>query len=164
EEVAGIYVTLGERAKAIEEYRRLIVEKPAEAGRFRYRIAAEYMKANDFDRARAEFGEILRSSPRSPLRPEIHYQLAAMYHLEGRLEDAMEAYDTVISEFPDHMLSIEARLGVASALEESGRLAEALERFVALEGDYPNKEVVRIRIASIEERLKKGPAPRKKKK
>lgn len=45
-------------------------------------------------------------------------------------------------------------------LEEAGRLKEALKLLKELEDEYPNREAVKIRISSTEERLKKGPRAR----
>jgi TolA-binding protein len=160
---ARVFTSLGDHWNAIEEYQWLMENGPADRrDRFQYNIAVEYLKMNDFGQARVELMELLSSMPSTPLAPECNYQLANIYYLEGYLEEAIEAYDEVISKFQGHWVSLEAKLGKATVLEEAGRLKEALRVLKELEDEYPNREAVKIRIASTEERLKKGPRTRKK--
>jgi TolA-binding protein len=155
---ARVFSSLGNHWNAIEEYRWLLDNGPGEKrDRFQYNMAMEYVKMNEFGQARIELEELLNAVPSTPLFPEVHYQLANIYYLEGNLEEAERAYDEVISKFQGHRISLEAKLRKAAALEEAGRLKEALALLKELEEEYPNREAVRIRIASTEERLKKRP-------
>jgi TolA-binding protein len=159
---ARVFSSREENWNAIEEYQWLLENGPRDRqDRFRYNIAMEYVKMNDFEQARIELEDLISAMPSTPLLPELHYQLANTYYLQGSLEEAIRAYDGVISEFKAHRVGLEARLGKAAALEEAGRLKEALALLKELEDEYPNREAVKIRIHSIEERLKKGPRTRK---
>jgi TolA-binding protein len=155
---ARIFSSLGNHLNAIEEYQWLLDNGPGEnRDRFQYNLAMEYLKMSEFGQARIELEELLNAVPSTPLLPEVHYQLANIYYLEGNLEEAEKAYDEIISKFQGQRVSLEARLGKAAALEEAGKLKEALALLKELEEEYPNREAVRIRITSTEERLKKGP-------
>jgi TolA-binding protein len=159
---ARIFSGIGDHLSAIEEYQWLLEKGPNEkSDDFRYNLAMEYIRINDFGQARVELEELLSTAPFTPLAPQSYYQLANTYYLEGSLEKAIAAYDVVVSKFPGHGVSLEARLSKAAALEEAGRLKEALSLLKELEDEYPNREVIKIRIASTEERLKKGPKARK---
>jgi tetratricopeptide (TPR) repeat protein len=135
---ARIFSGLGDHMGAIEEYQWLLENGPDDKGDgFRYDLAMEYIKINDFGQARFELEELLT-------------------------EQAIEAYDEVVSRFIGQPVSLEARFSKAVVLEEAGRLKEALKLLKELEDEYPNREAVKIRISSTEERLKKGPRARKK--
>ncbi len=158
---ARIFSGLGDHMGAIEEYQWLLENGPDDKNDgFRYDLAMEYIKINDFGQARIELEELLTKTPSTPLAPGSYYQLANTYYLEGSLEKAVEAYDEVVSRFKGHPVSLEARFSKAAVLEEAGRLKEALKLLKELEDEYPNREVVKIRISSTEERLKKGPRAR----
>ena len=53
-------------------------------------------------------------------------------------------------------LAVEARYGIANSFEETDRLQEALQRYHDLEASYPTPGVIKLRIKSVEKRLKSG--------
>lgn len=162
EDRAEIFSMAGEQRKAIEQYTGLLKEGIREReDNYRYKIAMEYIKMNAFGQARIEFEELLKSKPNTVFAPKVYFQIATTYYLEGRLGDAVGAYDEVITRYPNDQLSIEARLGKAAAFEEAGRHTDALALLSELEDDYSNSYVIKIRIKSTRERMKKGPKLRK---
>lgn len=156
EDMAEVYSSIDEPRKSIAQYAYLIENGPGEnRDRYRYRMALEYVKLNDFRQARIELEELLEDAPSTALAPDAHYNIALTYHLEGNLEEALEAYERVISSFPGHPLyKKEARLGKAAALEESGRINEAFLLLSELEREYPLSTAVRIKKESVHKRLK----------
>lgn len=163
-ERASIFSRLGDHLNSIEEYGWLMEKGPArEKDGFHFKIAMEYVKMNDFGQARVEMEELLSASPGTPLAPEVRLQIANSLYLEGFLTEAALSYGEVADEYMEKPQALEARLARAVVLEEMGSHREALVILKALEKDYPNKGVIRIRIASTEERLKDGPRSKKKK-
>lgn len=162
EDIAAIHSSMNEDRLAIAEYAWLIEHGPRlKHSEYRYEIAMKYVKRNDFDQARIEFEELLKSSPSKEFTSRAYFQVATTYYLEGRLDDAIKGYDVVIGNFIDDPLYVEAKFSKATALEELGRLKEALKLFKELKGEYPSPELLKIRIESTEERLKKGPGLKK---
>ena len=156
EDRAKIYSSMDDHVKAIGEYAWLVENGPYKTkDLYRYKIALEYIKADDFRQARIELAGLLKEMPQTPLSPDIHYHIAITHYLEGNLKEAIEAYENIISSFPGHPVYMEARLGKAQAIEESGRLGEAFKILLGLEKEYPNADVVRVRMKSLRERRKK---------
>ena len=163
EDIAAIHSSRNEDRLAIAEYAWLIENGPrVKRSGYRYEIAMKYVKRNDFNQARIEFEELLKTEPTASVTSKAYFQIATTYYLEGRLDDAIKGYDVVIDKFADDPLHVEAKFSKAIALEESGRLSEALKLFKELKGEYPDGDILKIRIEATEERLKKGPRLKKK--
>lgn len=157
-----VFSSRGEHLRAIEELQWVVKKAPAnERDGLKLRIALEYEKVNEFRAARAELAELMETTVDPALLARVSYHRAALYYLEGDCEKAIEAFDQVASRFPGDNVAMDARLGTAVCLEETGRLAEALSMLKALLGVYPNEQAVKIRMASIEERISKGPSKKK---
>ncbi len=162
---ARIFSGSGDHWNAIEEYHWLMDRVEGdERDAFYLKVAEEYIQMSDFTQARVELEEMLSAAPLTKLAAEAHLQIANTLYLEGSLTEAGRAYVLVAKEYKDHPAALEARLGSAVVLEELGMHKEALVLLKALEEVYPNKGVIKIRIASTEERLKDGPGSKKKKK
>lgn len=159
EDMAAIYSGTGEERKAIGEYARLMESGPsAKKDFYRYQIAMGYVTLNDFRQARIEFEEILKtiSISSSSFKPQAKLQIANTYYLEGNIDEALKAYDRVMSDYKGNSVYVEAKLAKASVLEETGMLKEALELLLELKEEYPNKDVLGIRIDSTLERMRHG--------
>jgi TolA-binding protein len=158
EAMGELYTQRGEYRKAVSEYEYLMEHGATqEHDRFQYMVAGEYIKMNDFTQARIEFQEILKNFPGSELLVEVNYGVAMTYYLEGSLTEAVIEFERVAFNFPDEPLALESRLLKASALTELGETAEALILLGRLKDEYSSSEVVKIRIESVEEIIKKGP-------
>ena len=163
EDLAVIHSSMDEDRLAIAEYAWLIENGPrAKRSGYHYEIAMKYVKRNDFDQARIEFEELLKLEPSKDFIPKAYFQIATTYYLEGRLDDAIKGYDVVIGNFTDNPLYVEAKFSKGTALQERGSLKEALKIFKELMGEYPNQELLKIRIEATEERIEKGPRLKKK--
>ena len=161
---ARIFSEGGDHFSAVEEYHWLMDRvEGGERDVFHMKVAEEYVQMSDFSQARVELEEMLAASPGTPLAPEAHLQIAHTLYLEGSLKEAASVYETVAAEYKDHPTALDARLAVAVVMEEMGSHEEALTLLKVLEKEYPNKGVIKIRIASTEERQKDGPGSKKKK-
>ncbi len=158
EDMARLYSVSGDHRRSINQYHWLI-ENGTEGQRveYRYRMALEYIKMNEFGQARVELKELLKDGTTEEMTPQILYQIANTYYLEGNFQEAIATYDRIIEEYPNHPVYIEARLGKASVLEKQGSLKEALGLLSELEREYPDSDTVKIRIESTRKRLKKAP-------
>lgn len=157
QDMAQAWSRKGEHRKAIEEYQRIIMERPGTRRTFQYRIALEYVMMNEFRQARIELVELLDVITNPNLAPLIRYEIANTYYIEGSMDEAIKRYDEIIERYPGHSVAVEARLGKAKALDEAGRLNEALDILNGLVGEYPDKEAIETRIRWIQKRLKSGP-------
>lgn len=163
-DVAKIYSRKGEYRKAVEEYQKLLEERPGEQEKVQYLIAMEYVKMNDFRQARIELTELLDKVSNPAVAPKILFQIANTYYIEGKMQKALSGYDEIISKYPETDAAIDARFGKAKALDEEGRLEEALSILRGLEGQYPNSEALNKSIELIEKRLKENQGQKKERK
>lgn len=155
EDLAAIYAANGDHALAIEQYQRLISDRPSDYAKIQYMIAMEYIMLNDFRQARVEFVELLNRASGERL-PEIQYQIANTYYIEGGLDDAMAEYKKVIERYPQTSFAVDARLGIAKSLSESGRLTEALALLKGLKGEYPNRPAIDVLMETVQSRMDEG--------
>lgn len=157
QDMAQAWSRKGEHRKAIEEYQRLIMERPGTRRTFQYRIALEYVMMNEFRQARVELVDLLDAITNPALAPLVRYEIANTYYIEGNMNEAIKRYDEIMDTYPGHPVAVESRLGKAKALDEAGRLDEALDILTGLLGEYPNKEAIETRIRWIHKRLRSGP-------
>ncbi|MBI5887790.1 MAG: tetratricopeptide repeat protein [Deltaproteobacteria bacterium] len=156
-ELAGIYSNFGDHRKALAEYQWLLKQSTSlDAPEYKFLIAMEYVKMNDFRQARIELDDIIKTTGSMDMIAEAKIEAANTYYLEGDVKTAMEGYDEIIEKFPDHKAAIDAKFNKARALEETGRLAEAQGVLKKLLPDYPYKPVIILKLQSIEQRLKEG--------
>ncbi len=157
QDMADIYIRMGNYRKAIGEYQWLINNTVGERrDSFQYQIAMIYLKLTDIKQARIEFEEILKKSPGSPLAPQVYYQIANTYYLEGDYKSAVNAYEKVVSLYPAGPYAQEAMLWKAICIEETGNLTEAMSLYRELEKSHPNPDVIKLRINGIEGRENKN--------
>ena len=161
-----IYSTLGKHWKAVEEYEWLLTRSGGtERDGYQYLIAMEYFKMNDFKQARIEFAEIEDNNNEDGLAPEILFRIATSYYLEKNLTGSLKAYKEVVRRFPDHPLAFQSNINIAQVYSDAGRLKEAKELLLKLKtnSDELQNELLDIRIALIEKRIK-SPTKRTKRK
>ena len=159
EDTAAIYSSMGEERKAIGEYAWLMENGPSgKKDLYRYQIAMGYITQNDFRQARIEFEEILKtiSISSSPLKPQARLHIANTHYLEGNMDEAVKAYDRIMADYKGSSVYAEAKLAKASVLEESGMLKEALVLLLELREEYPDKDVLGIKIDATLERMRHG--------
>ncbi len=173
EAMAIIYSEAGNHAKAIDEYQWVLEKRPDREEHYRYLIAMEYLRINDFRQTRLELRDLLDSlnvpdppqpgGPHYELMVKIYYQTANSYYLESRNTEAIKAYDELISKYPGHPLSLEARLNKAHILIEDEMFEPALEILDALAPEYPHTETIDSMIKLTRKRIREGPSPGRRK-
>ena len=156
EQEADIYKNrLRDYGRAAALYQKLVDLGREPGDRFVYELADCYFRLNNFEQARIEFENLLKSWPESSYVIEVRYRIGVAYSLEGKLREAEEIFSQVIKDIPDDMFATEARFALASVLEEQERLRESFKILVELEKDYPNPEALARKKAQVEERIKK---------
>jgi tetratricopeptide (TPR) repeat protein len=166
EEIGEIYFSKqAAYAKAIPFYQKLIDAHkfaPEAESKFKYRIARSYFLTNQIRRSIAELEQLCDVYPKSPYYDRAQFDLANAWYALG--DGDRSAYPKALKIFRDlaervlqknHVLYVEAVFGEASTEEELEQFDEASELLKKIENDYPAPNVIKIRMASIEERKKK---------
>lgn len=154
EERAKLEQRRGNFDAAIEDLSALLKLFPDSEDHLRYRvlIGGVYLTSGQYSQARAELSPLLLDETVSAdILEQALFTYAESFFLEGRSEDARKWYRVFIRNFPDSDLSDEVKLHLATCLEELGRLGAAREVTMSAHG-YPNKDVIDVRLNSIDER------------
>jgi len=164
-DLAGIYSASGNRTKAVEQY-QWIVDSRREPGKeedYRYIIALEYFKMNDFEQAQAELKELLSMAVKKNIIAEALLLRGDIFYITGHITEAIADFEDIISRFAGLPVAIRASFNRAKALEDSGQEAEALAVLAGLRETYPNKEALRRTIEGIKTRMREKKQKRRKK-
>jgi len=155
-DLAGIYSSSGNRTKAVEQYQWIIDSRrePGKEEDYRYIIALEYFKMNDFEQAQAELKELLSIAVKKDVIAEAELLRGDIFYITGHIPEAIADFEDIISRFAGRPVAIRASFNRAKALEDSGQEAEALEALAGLRKTYPNKEALRRTIEGIKTRMK----------
>jgi TolA-binding protein len=155
-QIADIYMShLKDYEKAILAYEQLIAEEAIDnIETILFTIALAYIKTGDLEQGRIELHNLISRYPSSSLIPRAYFEIANSYMVEGEEEQAINNYRKIIEFYPSSTFYIDSQFGTAVALEEQGKLTEALTLYEELEGEHPNPSAVRVRISSLENRLK----------
>lgn len=119
------YALEGNSARALEEYRMVLVHDP-ESVQVRLRLAAEYVKQNMVAEAVAQ---VKAAVERSPDNLEARMMLGGLYSALRMFDSAEEQYKHVIKKDPNHF---DALMFVAALYAEQRRFDDAAKRFEAL--------------------------------
>ncbi len=160
EKMADLYANnLKAYAAATDVYAALTQDYAAQTGRddyYRERAAWCYFMMEDFSRAREAYRALVEYYPDSPLAERASVQIADSYYVQDKIVEALRAYEEALKRFPEGEFRTRIQFRMANCLEESGRLREARKLYRELLETYENPEAVRIRLSSVENRLKKG--------
>jgi TolA-binding protein len=153
---AGIYKNrLRDYGRAAALYQKLLDLGMEPADRFQYELSDCYFRLNNFEQARIEFENLLKSWPESSLITEVEYRIGMSYALDGKLKEAEKAFRAILKDKPDDPFAVETKFSLASVLEDQERLRESLKVLRELEGNYPAPEALQRKIEKIEDRIKK---------
>lgn len=143
---------------AIEDYSALLKHFPESADKNRYilLLAGAYVAQRNFPQARTELKPILEDPAiKGDVRESALFITAESFFLEDKAAEALAYYEQLLEEFPKSKLAAEARLHMAMCVEEMGYLGTARDITKEAMRDYPNKDVVKKRLESIDNRGKK---------
>ncbi len=164
-DLAGIYSASGDHTKAVEQYQWMLDSKrePAKEEEYRYIIALEYFKMNDFEQAQAELKELLSMAVKKDIIAEALLLRGDTFYITGHIPEAIAAFEEIISRLPGRPVAIRARFNMAKALEDSDREDEALAILESLKDSYPNKDVLTRTIEGVKTRMREKKQKRTKK-
>lgn len=155
--MASILERLHQTRQAIEAYEHLMEISPDQqvVQESHYKVGELYFDAGDLDQARNEWEALLKKYPAGVLTDKVLYGIASTYFIQGRCGEAMMPLDHLIKSFPESELAMDAKFQVAGCLEEEGHLREALNLFKEVAESYPNRQVVKKKIETLAEQLKR---------
>jgi len=155
-QIAQIYkYRLRDYPQAIFAYQKLLDQGQADSDAIQYEVADSYFQLNNFEQARIEFENLLKSYPHSKLVPKVLYRIAVMSSLVGQPRAAEDEFRKVIKKFPGDRYALESRFSLAGVLEDQEQLGEALKILEALKGVYPDKDALKRRIEQLKKRISK---------
>ncbi len=141
---------------ALETLKRDYARRTGRGDHYQERIAWAYFKLENYDKAREAYRSLLKEYPDSTLAERAMVGVADTFYVQDRIPEALKAYREALAKFPGGEMSVRIRFRIANCLEETGRLEEAKALYTELIESYPNPKAVRIRLAGVESRLKKG--------
>jgi len=164
-DLAGIYSRAGDHTKAVEQYQWLVDSRrePDKEEQYRYIIALEYFKMNDFEQAQAELKELLSMAVKKDIIAEALLLKGDIFYITGKIPEAIKAFEEIISDLPGRAVVLRARFNMAKALEDSDREDEALVILESLKDSYPNKDVLERTIEGVKTRMRDKKQKRRKK-
>lgn len=142
--------------KAILAYQQLTDEEILDdPDTIQLNIAIAYLKSGDFEQGRIELHNLMNRFPSSTLIAKAYFEIANSYLLEREKELAIDNYRKIVKFYPTSKYYVDSKYGIAVALEEQGNITEAITMYKELEGEYTNPPAIKVRIASLEKRLKR---------
>jgi len=119
---------------------------------------SDYNRGN-FDFAKQQFEEYLRTFPQSEKAADAQYYLGAILYQTNDFGGAVKAFDMVIERFPVTTLSADAQYKKGMALLKLDRAPDAAREFRAVMEKFPNSNVAPISQARLEEIENQKPSP-----
>lgn len=158
ENISNIYQhDLRDYDQAIIEYQKLIHmdPDPRNAAKNQYGLSLCYFKKGDYSQAITELDILLKEYPGSELVEKAIFQKYNCYFILGVCDKAIEGYNHFLKKFPQSQFASEAKYSVGNCLEEKEDLVGALALYKSISGESFNKNLVKIKIEGIEDRLTK---------
>jgi|GEM_PF-2825666 len=94
--------------------------------RVRHRIGTLYLKLKNYDQAKIEFAELLRSKKLVPdVRAQVLFDLGETYFLNRQPEAAMPYYERFLEDFPLHPLAERVVKQLSACHEDLGQMGES---------------------------------------
>ena len=151
--------------KAILHYEQLLAQKNhTETDRllFQYRIARANFLLGKIKPAIDLYAAIEKAAPSPEMKARVMIDLGQCWYAIGEAEKI--GFQTASQYFQKAKIILnnstlpeyqEAEFGLASVMEEQDQLEQAYELFKKLESTYPAKNVIRVRVLRLEDRLRK---------
>ena len=119
---------------------------------------SDYNRGN-FDFAKQQFEEYMRTFPQSEKAADAQYYLGAILYQTSDFAGAVKAFDMVLERFPVTTLSADAQYKKGMALLKLNRGPDAAREFRAVMEKFPNSNVAPISQARLEELENQKPSP-----
>jgi len=161
-DLAALYSLAGNHTKAVEQYQWMLDSRrePKKTEDYRYIIALEYFKMNDFEQAGTELKELLAAARKKDIIAKARMLRGDTFYITGKLTEAISAFQEIITAHPGSPLALRASFKEAKALEDMGKEKEALAMLQSLSHTYPNKDVLLLTIKGVKTRMREKKAKR----
>ncbi|MBI3990710.1 MAG: tetratricopeptide repeat protein [Candidatus Omnitrophica bacterium] len=103
-----------------------------------YLRGRSYLKLGEFEKARADFGEIISRYRRSEILDRVMLSMADAYFEEGNTQAAMEGYEKVIRDFPPSRILNIALFQLAKCYLHKGKWQNGKDALKELTLTYPS--------------------------
>lgn len=120
-------------------------------GQALYNLAATYDREGKLPQAVKQFEKLTATQPRDP---GILFQLGLLYYRNSQKDNALAAWERAVALFPDYS---NARWYLSLIYEERGNLAKALDQVQQIQKFNKDNELVKQRIAQLEEGIRTIP-------
>ena len=139
--------------EAVKNFSGLPVE-----GVQKIRLAKSYFDGGQFDAALALYEELSGKAPDGLADVPVVGKAQCLEAL-GKYAEAQKAFDDFAAANPKHYLTLTAQLGSARCLAQQEKKAEALKAIAALKEQYKGDEMLKARIESAEDTVKRWEKP-----
>lgn len=157
--VANLYFEyLNDAQKAAETYEKILELSPdsLEKDFLRFRMGASFFRDNEFDKARQQYQVLLQDFPKSQYAARARFETANAYYMEAKYDVALEAIKQVLRNHAGSDYAIEAQFLMAQCYEHMDKLSDALATYQSVRDNYPSKQVIDLRLTSLQKRMKKA--------
>ena len=140
---------------AIIQYQKLINEygTPSTDDDNQFKIAECYLLKGDCRQAIVEYHILLEKYPASNLVMDAKFQMANCFYMMGNCGEALDRYQALLDQNMENPYSIDIQFGIGSCKEEQGDYQEAIRIFQKIKDQYPNRELLEMKIESLKNRV-----------
>jgi tetratricopeptide (TPR) repeat protein len=158
--LAAIYFDhLQDYPQALLEYGKLLSLSLTNAERMKVKlsIASAYYHLNEFDQAKSEIREILKSELSEDIRFNVLILDTNILVSEKNWLKAIENYKKLAEDFPDKAVSENILLNLSASYEEVAKFKEAVEVLEKLKKIHPEPDYIDLKINKTLQRSKNAP-------
>jgi len=130
--IANAYEFSHQYDKAIQQYQRVLAEKPKEeiAVEAAYRLGGCYAKLEKWQYAMEVYKDIIRKQGMSNARSSrAYFNMALVYMKQGKFKRAETIYRNIIRYYPNTASEIQGRFNLASLLSQTHRYKNAINEY-----------------------------------
>jgi len=117
----------------------------------RYDQGLKQLRAGQYQTAIKTFGQVIKTSPPSPNRPNALYWTGEAYVVLGDSKSALNAFTQVVQESPAHQKSADAQLKIGYIYYDQKNYARARETLNKVKAQFPGTQAATL----AEQRLKR---------
>jgi TolA-binding protein len=155
--IAQIYeLGYSDYGRAIEEYRKAAAYSNSDVReKSLFSVAECLFRVGKIQEARETWMQQVAEFPNGPESRLAYFRLGTAAFSKGELDLSEKFYRKALEHTADREILIKAKFALAECLEMGDRLTEALALYKELEPQYPNPEVIQIKIRALEKRITK---------
>ena len=119
-----------------------------------YELAAVYMKASDFEKAKEAYGEVIKINPDNKLADKSKFNIAWIDKFQGNFDDAIKGFENYAKESTQKDMAAYSNYQIAETLAIKGDYAKAAEAYLQVskqaQGEDNNlSELAQLRAGNV---------------